>query len=123
MQISESLTVLEMIYQKLYIGGLIILALMLFVCLIRAVKGPRVADRLMAVNMMGTIVMVMIAILALLLKEGFLVDICLIYALVSFLAVNVLAKVYIGVYEENYRKRHKNDTGGYGKGDGGNGNS
>ncbi len=123
MQISESLTVLEMIYQKLYIGVLIILALMLFVCLIRAVKGPRVADRLMAVNMMGTIVMVMIAILALLLKEGFLVDICLIYALVSFLAVNVLAKVYIGVYEENYRKRHKNDNAGYGKGDGGNGNS
>ena len=123
MQISESLTVLEMIYQKLYIGVLIILVLMLFVCLIRAVKGPRVADRLMAVNMMGTIVMVMIAILALLLKEGFLVDICLIYALVSFLAVNVLAKVYIGVYEENYRKRHKNDNGGYGKGDGGNGNS
>ncbi len=123
MQISESLTVLEMIYQKLYIGVLIILALMLFVCLIRAVKGPRVADRLMAVNMMGTMVMVMIAVLALLLKEGFLVDICLIYALVSFLAVNVLAKVYIGVYEENYRKRHKNDNGGYGKGDGGNGNS
>ncbi len=123
MQISESLSVLEMIYQKLYIGVLIILALMLFVCLIRAVKGPRVADRLMAVNMMGTIVMVMIAVLALLLKEGFLVDICLIYALVSFLAVNVLAKVYIGVYEENYRKRHKNDNGGYGKGDGGNGNS
>ena len=123
MQISESLTVLEMIYQKLYIGVLIILALMLFVCLIRAVKGLRVADRLMAVNMMGTIVMVMIAVLALLLKEGFLVDICLIYALVSFLAVNVLAKVYIGVYEENYRKRHKNDNGGYGKGDGGNGNS
>ena len=123
MQISESLTVLEMIYQKLYIGVLIILALMLFVCLIRAVKGPRVADRLMAVNMMGTIVMVMIAVLALLLKEGFLVDICLIYALVRFLAVNVLAKVYIGVYEENYRKRHKNDNGGYGKGDGGNGNS
>ena len=123
MQISESLSVLEMIYQKLYIGVLIILALMLFVCLVRAVKGPRVADRLMAVNMMGTMVMVMIAVLALLLKEGFLVDICLIYALVSFLAVNVLAKVYIGVYEENYRKRHKNDNGGYGKGDGGNGNS
>lgn len=123
MQMSESLPVLETIYQKLYIGVLIILALMLFVCLVRAVKGPRVADRLMAVNMMGTMVMVMIAVLALLLKEGFLVDICLIYALVSFLAVNVLAKVYIGVYEENYRKRHKNDNAGYGKGDGGNGNS
>ena len=46
----------------------------------KAVRGPRVADRLVAVNMMGTMVMVMIAILALLMKEGYLVDICIIYA-------------------------------------------
>lgn len=117
------MTVLEMVYQKLYIGVLIILALMLFVCLIRAVKGPRVADRLVAVNMMGTMVMVMIAVLALLLKEGFLVDICLIYALVSFLAVIVFAKVYIGVYEENYQKRHRRDSRVSEKGDEGDGNS
>lgn len=123
MEINESLTALEMIYQKLYIGVLIILALMLFACLVRAVKGPRVADRLVAVNMMGTMVMVMIAVLALLLKEGFLVDICLIYALVSFLAVNVLSKVYIGVYEESYQKRHKNDNRVSRKGDGNDGNS
>ena len=107
----------------MYIAMLVILAFMLFACLVRAVKGPRVSDRIVAVNMMGTMVMVMIAALSLLLDEGFLIDICLIYAMVSFLAVNVPAKVYIGVYEENYRKRHKNDNGGYGKGDGGNGNS
>ena len=81
---------LEMIYQKMYIAVLVILAVMLFVCLIRAVRGPRVADRIMAVNMMGTMVMVMIVVLSLLLKEGFLVDICLIYAMVSFLAVVVI---------------------------------
>ena len=101
----------------MYIAMLVILAFMLFACLVRAVKGPRVSDRIVAVNMMGTMVMVMIAVLALLLKEGFLVDICLIYALVSFLAVNVLAKVYIGVYEENYRKRHKYDDRKNKKGD------
>ncbi len=82
---------LEMIYQKMYIAVLVILAVMLFVCLIRAVRGPRVADRIMAVNMMGTMVMVMIVVLSLLLKEGFLVDICLIYAMVSFLAVVVIS--------------------------------
>lgn len=54
--------------------------------------------------MMGTMVMVMIAVLALLLDEGYLVDICLLYAMISFLAVVVLSKVYIGIYEE---KRHK----------------
>ena len=42
------------------------------------VKGPSIADRIVAVNMMGTMVMVIIAILALMLKEGYLVDICLI---------------------------------------------
>ena len=53
-----------------------------------------------AVNMMGTMVMVIISVLALLLEEGYLVDICLIYAMISFLAVIILTKVYMGVYTE-----------------------
>ena len=92
------------IYHTLYITLLIVLSFMLLICLIRAVKGPRIADRLMAVNMMGTMVMVMISILALMLKEGYLVDICLIYAMISFLAVVVLSKVYIGIYEEQQHR-------------------
>ncbi len=103
MQINEKFSLLETVCQDMYITVLIILAIMLFACLIRAVKGPRIADRIVAVNMMGTMVMVIIAVLSLLLKEGFLVDICLIYAMVSFLAVIVITKVYMGVYEE---KRH-----------------
>lgn len=93
-----------MIYHYIYIIFLVILALMLFPCLIRAIRGPRIADRLVSVNMMGTMVIVMIAILALLLNEGYLIDVCLVYAMISFLAVVVLTKVYIGIYEE---KRHK----------------
>ena len=114
---------LEMIYQKMYIAVLVILAVMLFVCLIRAVRGPRVADRIMAVNMMGTMVMVMIVVLSLLLKEGFLVDICLIYAMVSFLAVVVISKVYIGVYTESYLRSHKHEKESRNKGGGADGNS
>lgn len=109
MQINETLSVLETVYQGMYITFLIILAIMLFACLIRAIKGPRIADRIVAVNMMGTMVMVIIAILSLLLKQGFLIDICLIYAMVSFLAVIVITKVYMGVYEEKYHSM--TDTG------------
>ncbi len=94
-----------MVYHTIYITMLILLSFMLLACLIRAVKGPRIADRLMAVNMMGTMVMVMIAVLALMLKQGYLVDICLIYAMISFLAVVVLSKVYIGIYEERQREK------------------
>ena len=54
----------------------------------------------MAINMMGTMVMVAIAILAVMVQEGYLVDICLIYAMISFLAVIILTKVYMGVYME-----------------------
>ena len=84
----------------LFVVILIYLACLLVLCLLRAVKGPSIADRLMAVNMMGTMVMVIISILALYLQEGYLVDICLIYAMISFLAVVVLTKVYTGGYLE-----------------------
>ncbi|MBQ8802983.1 MAG: sodium:proton antiporter [Tyzzerella sp.] len=86
---------------------LIILALMLVLCLIRAIIGPRIADRLVSVNMMGTMVMVIISILALIMDEGYLLDICLIYAMISFLAVVVLTRVYTGVYLEAKQKKEK----------------
>lgn len=89
---------MDTVLHNILIIALIILSILIFACLIRAIKGPAVADRLMAVNMMGTIVIVIIGILAILLKEGYLVDICVIYAMISFLAVIVLTKVYIGTY-------------------------
>lgn len=98
---------LEQAYQMLFSGALIFLAVMLILCLVRAIKGPRVADRIIAVNMMGTMVMVIIGILAVKMQEGYLVDICLIYAMISFLAVIVLAKVYTGVYKEKKEKGEK----------------
>ena len=91
---------LEQAYHILFMVFLVILAIMFFACLIRAVIGPRMADRIVAVNMMGTMVMVAIAILAIMVQEGYLVDICLIYAMISFLAVIILTKVYMGVYME-----------------------
>ena len=100
MLVQESLTLVETCKLYTFIGVLIFLAIILFACLIRAIMGPRVADRVIAVNMMGTVVMVMISILALLLKEGYLMDICLIYACISFLAVVVITKVYLGVLAE-----------------------
>ncbi len=98
---------LQNAYQIVLTGALVFLALMVIFCLIRAVQGPRVADRIVATNMMGTLVMVAIAILAVLLEEGYLVDICIIYAMISFLAVIVLTKVYMGVYRERKKKEEK----------------
>ena len=85
-------------YNLLFTVVLAVLGVLLFLCLLRAILGPRIADRVVGINMIGTIVIMMIAILALMLGEGYLVDIAIIYAMLSFLAVMVLAKIYIGVY-------------------------
>ena len=89
---------MDLYLSKILTVVLIILAILVFACLIRAIIGPSVADRLMAVNMMGTMVIVIIGILALLLKEGYLMDVAIIYAMISFLAVVVFAKIYIGTF-------------------------
>lgn len=98
---------LEQAYHIFFVFVLVALAIMIILCLIRAIKGPRVTDRIVATNMMGTIVMVIIAMLAIMLGEGYLVDICIIYAMISFLAVIVLTKVYMGVYLE--KKKEEQD--------------
>ena len=98
-------------FDWLFYGILIVQAVLLLFCLIRAVIGPRIADRLVAVNMITTMVTVMIAILAVLKGEGYLVDICLIYAMISFLAVVVLSRIYTGVYRERKdRQERKEET-------------
>lgn len=100
------MTALENAYRILYTSALAVLGVLLFFALVRCVKGPRIADRIVAVNMSGTIVMVMIAVLAVMMNEGYLVDVELIYAMLSFLAVVLLTKVYMGaVYEKREREK------------------
>ena len=101
---AENATTIEIMYRYLFVGSLIFLAILLILCLIRAIKGPQIADRIVAVNMMGTMIMVIIGILALLLKEGYLVDICIIYAMISFHAVVVLTKVFMRIHKEHEMK-------------------
>ena len=94
-------------YALLMQGALIVLGIGLFVCLLRAVKGPTAADRIIAINMTGTVTIFLIVILTLLLREGYLIDIAIIYAMLSFLAVVLLCRVFIGIYREKREKEGK----------------
>ena len=78
---------------------------LLMLCLIRSIIGPRITDRIVAVNMVGTNAIAAIAVLAVKLRESYVADICLIYAMVSFLAVILLTKVYMGAYLERQAKK------------------
>ena len=112
----KGIPALEQAYEILFIAALVILAVFLMLSLVRAIIGPRVADRIVAINMMGTLTLAIIAILAVMKQEGYLVDICLIYAMTSFLAVIVLCKVYMGVYrqrKEGKEEEEETEDGGY----------
>ena len=80
----------------LLIGGAIFLSVAIFFCLLRAALGPRFTDRVIAINIIGTKVIVLIAMLSLYIGEPYLVDICLVYAIISFLSVVVLARAVLG---------------------------
>ena len=84
----------------LLIGVLLLLTAGLFFSLLRAIRGPRMADRILGINMTGSLTTAAIGVLAVLLDQSWLLDVCLIYCMISFLAVVVLAKISIASHEE-----------------------
>ena len=84
---------------------LAVLVLLALVCLVRCILGPRISDRVMAVNMIGTLTIIMVVVFVVHLGEAYLADIALIYAMISFLSVVVLCKVYTGIYRERQHEK------------------
>ena len=62
---------MDELYALLMQSALLILGICLFICLYRSVKGPSTADRIIAVNMIGTITILLIILLSLLMAEGY----------------------------------------------------
>ena len=69
--------------------GAVVLALLILATLVRAVLGPRFTDRIVAVNVIGTLVIAELMVLSVRLRADYLVDIALVFALLSFLSVVV----------------------------------
>ncbi len=99
------------LYNILYTAALVIIGLLVIACLIRAIRGPRIADRVIAINMIGTLIVITICILSFMMQESYLVDIAMIYTMLSFLAVVLLTKVYMGVYREKHRQEQLQKEG------------
>ena len=90
-------------YLEIFLKAVIIYcACISIICFVRAVMGPTIPDRILAINMIGTQMIIIIAVLTILLGEAWLADVAAVYALLSFLGVVVLTKIYIGIY----RKKH-----------------
>lgn len=72
------------------------LLLAAFLCLYRIAKGPTPADRMVAIDILGLIVVAICAIIALFLRESFFMDITITFALLSFVGSIALAKYLEG---------------------------
>ncbi len=72
--------------QKIFIACCIYLSITIFFCLYRGVKGPTLADRMVAINVIGTKTVVIISIVSYINEENFFLDVALVYTLISFLS-------------------------------------
>ena len=82
------LTLLE----QIFIGVAILLMAATFICLYRAVVGPTEADRVVAINVIGTKTVVIISLISLVFHQEYFLDVALVYGLISFIATIGVAK-------------------------------
>lgn len=75
--------------------------------LARALMGPTVYDRIAAINMFGTKIVLLIAVLAFLSGRMDLLDIALVYALINFIGVVAVLKL---VVYGNFHSSRTEDT-------------
>ena len=78
--------------------SMIFLGITMSFCLLRGILGPRFTDRIVAVNIIGSKTILLIAALSMYLREPYLLDVCLIFSMVSFLTVVVLTNTYMWVH-------------------------
>ncbi len=76
---------------KLFIGSSIVLAFTTILCLIRSIKGPTPADRLISINVINTKIIVLISMFSFIFNETYFIDVALVYALISFITSIVIS--------------------------------
>ena len=77
-----------------------VLALLMLCLMYRVVKGPRFTDRILAVNAINTMITAIICLLSRYLGVAYLLDVALIYALLSFVGGTLLMRLLAAEQEE-----------------------
>jgi len=72
--------------------SVILLLLSLALTVLRMVLGPTMIDRVLAVNLFGTLIVALIAVMSYLLNNYYYIDIALCYGLLNFIATVALLR-------------------------------
>ena len=75
------------------VAALAILVAMLL-AIVRAVLGPTIYDRILAVNVFGTKAVILIAVMGFLTKRPEFLDLAIVYALINFIATIAIMKFF-----------------------------
>lgn len=81
-------------------GVMCLLGVGIMLCLVRAVRGPRYTDRIVALNVICTLVILLICILSYVLGQGYLLDVAILYGLLNLLAIAVLSRITIARHRQ-----------------------
>ena len=84
---------MSVLMQRFLLAALSVLGILILFSLLYAVLGRRFTDKIVAANMIGTLGINMIVILAVLIGTDYILDIGLVFAMLSFLMVIVLCRI------------------------------
>lgn len=78
----------------MYLAVVAAILIVLALALTRALLGPTVYDRILAVNMFGTKIVLLIAVLGLVAGRFDFIDIALVYALINFISIIAVLRFF-----------------------------
>ena len=97
-------------YNILFFGAVIVIAVLIIISLIRTITGKLTADKIIGLNMTSTLTVLAMIILTALLGEDYIAYIAIIYVMLSFISILILAKIYINLYNlRDGKEDEKND--------------
>lgn len=101
---------IEQCYSYLFWGALVVLAVGILAALVYIIRARLTVDRIIGINLTGTLVAIIIAILAYLLGEDYLVDVAIVYVVLSFIAVMLLCRIYINLYQYKRQDEREDES-------------
>ena len=101
---------IEQCYSYLFWGALVVLAVGILAALVYIIRARLTVDRIIGINLTGTLVAIIIAILAYLLGEDYLADVAIVYVVLSFIAVMLLCRIYINLYQRKRQDEREDES-------------
>lgn len=97
---------IERCYDYLFWGVLVVLGLSVLIALIYILRSRLTVDRIIGINLIGSIITIIICILARVLGEDYLADVAVVYVVLAFISVMMLCRIYINLYDKDRGDRN-----------------